>query len=88
MIAQRLRSASRWQALERGGSTSEIKRTLRMPSKAADRLIADAERPGGEKLRQAALESIANLELASRGGGPGGIGEDTEALRAIQTIAA
>ena len=87
LIAQRLRAAlDVARALENGGSTAEIKRGLRMPSRAADRLISDAGRTGAEKLRRA-LESIADLELSSRGGGPGGAGEDTEALLAIQRIA-
>jgi hypothetical protein len=58
-----------------------------MPPKAADRLIADARRTGAEPLR-AALVQIADLELASRGGGPGGCSEDTAALRTIRAIAA
>ena len=58
-----------------------------MPSRAADRLIADARHSGVEKLRRALVE-IADLELASRGGGSGGAGEDTAALVAIQRIAA
>jgi hypothetical protein len=57
-----------------------------MPSRAADRLIADARRSGAENLR-AALEQIADLELASRGGGSASVSEDTAALRAIERIA-
>jgi len=86
LIAQRLRAAlDVARALEAGGSTAEIKRGLRMPSRAADRLIADAGRTGAEQLRRA-LESIADLELSSRGGGPGGAGEDTQALLAFREI--
>lgn len=66
---------------------AQIKRRLRMPSRAADRLIADARRSGSEKLRQAIVE-IADLELASRGGGSGGAAEDTSALLALRRIAA
>ena len=73
-------------ALDAGQPAAQIKRGLRMPSRAADRLIADAQRSGAEKLRRA-IEEIADLELASRGGGPGGASEDTAALRAIQRIA-
>ena len=69
-----------------GEPVAQIKRRLRMPTRAADRLIADARRAGSDKLRTA-LEQIADLELASRGGGPGGQGEDTAALRTIQAIA-
>jgi hypothetical protein len=57
-----------------------------MPSKAADRLIADAGRAGSENL-QRTIEQLAELELASRGGGSGGAGEDTAALLAIREIA-
>jgi DNA polymerase-3 subunit delta len=74
-------------ALEQGTPPAQIKRSLRMPSKAADRLIADAGRSGAENL-QRTIEQLAELELASRGGGSGGAGEDTAALLAIQQIAA
>ena len=57
-------------ALDAGEPPAQIKRNLRMPSKAADRLIADAGRAGSDRLR-AAIEQIADLELASRGGAPG-----------------
>jgi DNA polymerase III subunit delta len=73
-------------ALEAGQPAAQIKRGLRMPSKAADRLIADAGRAGAENL-QRTIERLAELELASRGGGSGGAGEDTAALLAIQAIA-
>ncbi len=72
-------------ALEQGTPPAEIKRGLRMPSKAADRLIADAGRSGAENL-QRTIEQLAELELASRGGGSGGAGEDTAALLAIREI--
>jgi DNA polymerase III subunit delta len=75
------------QAVEAGEPVAQIKRRLRMPSRAADKLIADARRAGADHLREA-LEEIADLELASRGGGPGGASEDTSALRAIARIAA
>jgi DNA polymerase-3 subunit delta len=88
LIAQRLRAALEVsRALDAGQSTSEVKRGLRMPSKAADRLISDVSRTGAEKLRRA-LESIADLEVSSRGGGPGGAHEDTEALLAFRRVAA
>ena len=64
-----------------------LRRSLRMPSKAADRLIADAGRSGSDNL-QRTIEQLADLELASRGGGSGGAGEDTVALLAIQRVAA
>jgi len=72
-------------ALERGEPQAQVKRTLRMPPKAADQLIGDAQRVGSERLR-AAVEQIADLELATRGGTRGGISEDTRTLLAIQSI--
>jgi DNA polymerase III subunit delta len=87
-MSQRVRTAHEIAcALESGESAAQIKRRLRMPSKAADRLIADAGRTGSERLEQT-IEELAELELASRGGGSGGAGEDTLALRAIQRVAA
>ena len=87
-MSQRIRAAHEIAcALDAGQPAAQIKRSLRMPSRAADRLIADARRSGAEKLRRA-IEELADLELASRGGGPGGAGEDTTALRTIQRIAA
>jgi DNA polymerase-3 subunit delta len=74
------------QGLDRGESPAQLKRGLRMPSRAADRLIADARRAGADRLRQA-LEQLADLELASRGGGPGAASEDTAMLLAIERIA-
>ena len=74
------------QALDRGEPPAQIKRGLRMPSRAADRLIADARSSGSAQL-QRALEQLADLELASRGGGSGATSEDTAAVRAIQEIA-
>ena len=86
-MANRVRAAEQVAlALERGEPASQVKRTLRMPGRAADRLIADARRAGADRLRLA-IEQIADLELASRGGAAGGAGEDTAALTAIQRIA-
>lgn len=86
-MAQRVRAAIEVaRALEAGESESQFKRRLRMPARAADRLIADARRAGPERLRLA-LEQIADLELASRGGAQGAASEDTAALLAIQRIA-
>jgi DNA polymerase III subunit delta len=87
-MSQRIRIAHEVaQAIESGEPVAQIKRRLRMPSRAADRLIADARNTGAEKLRLA-IGEIADLELASRGGGSGGAGEDTAALIAIGRIAA
>ena len=73
-------------ALEAGEPQAQIKRNLRMPSRAADRLIADARRAGVANLERT-IEELADLELASRGGGKGGAGEDTAALLALQRVA-
>ncbi len=86
-MSQRVRTGHEIaRALDAGEAPAQIKRRLRMPSRAADGLIEDARRSGAEKLREA-LQEIADLELASRGGGTGGAGEDTAALLAIQRIA-
>jgi DNA polymerase-3 subunit delta len=74
------------EALEAGQPAAQVKRGLRMPSKAADRLIADAGRAGAAALRTA-VEQLADLELDTRGGRRGGASEDTIALRAIARIA-
>jgi DNA polymerase III subunit delta len=85
-ISQRVRSAHDVAAaLDAGEAPAQVKRRLRMPSRAADRLIADARRTGSDRLAEAVGE-IADLELASRGGGMSGgrvRGEDTAALIAI-----
>jgi len=87
-MGQRVRLAHEIaQAIEAGEPVAQIKRGLRMPGRAADRLIADARRSGSDKLRRAIVE-IADLELASRGGGSGGASEDTSALLALRRIAA
>src|SRR5205807_2673516 len=79
-VSQRLRTAhDAAQALDAGQSTAEIKRTLRMPARAAERLIADAQRTGARRLRRS-IAQVADLELASRGGGPGAAAEDTAVL--------
>ena len=85
-LAQRVRTALEIaQAVEAGAPVAQVKRQLRMPPRAADRLIADARRSGVDKLRMA-LEQVADLELASRGGGNGIQSEDTATLRAIAAI--
>jgi DNA polymerase-3 subunit delta len=85
-ISQRVRQAHEVAtALDAGEAPAQIKRRLRMPSRAADRLIDDAGRAGVLRLRRAICE-IADLELASRGGGSGGAGEDTAALIALGRI--
>ncbi len=80
--------------LQAGESAAEVKRTLRMPSRAAERFLADVARADPERLR-AALGVLADLELDARGGAElragrsrlSGLHEDTLALRAIAAIA-
>lgn len=79
--------------LRAGEPASQVKRSLRMPSRAADRLIAEAERSDPERLR-GALATLAQLELDSRGGALvtssrtalAPLDEDTLAQRAIEAI--
>jgi DNA polymerase III subunit delta len=86
-MTQRVRTALEVaQALDRGEPAAHIKRGLRMPSRAADRLIGDARRTGSDRLRRA-LEELADVEVSSRGGGPGAASEDTAMLLAIGRIA-
>jgi len=86
-MVQRLRQAAEVaDRLERGEPASQIKRGLRMPARAADKLISDARRTGVEQLRRS-LEQLADLEVASRGGGPGLPSEDTAVVVAIERIA-
>lgn len=95
LIASRLREALAISArLAAGEPAAEIKRGLRMPSRAADRLIADVSRSDPERLREA-LVAIAELELDARGGAPiaqrrnatAGMDEQTLAVRAVEAIA-
>lgn len=71
-VRQALRVA---RALERGEPQAQVKRGLRMPPQAADRLIADARRMGVERLERA-IGLMADLEVSSRGGAGvrGGLG--------------
>jgi DNA polymerase-3 subunit delta len=71
--------------LEAGESPAQVKATLKLPPYQADRRIAEARRSDAEALRRA-LETLADLELASRGGQE--LEDDTVALRALDAIAA
>jgi DNA polymerase-3 subunit delta len=94
LMASRLRDAlAVAQRLQAGESTAEVKRSLRMPARAAERFIADVARSDIERLR-GALATLAALELDTRGGAPlassrsalAGLDEDTLALSAIEAI--
>lgn len=95
LMAARLRDAEAVAVrLDAGESPAQIKRTLRIPPRAAERFIADVQRSDPERLR-AALCRVADLELDTRGGPPlsaarnalCSLQEDTLALRAILAIA-
>jgi DNA polymerase-3 subunit delta len=70
------------EALASGQPPAQVRRMLRMPSYAADRLIADVSSRDVEAYRRA-LELLADLEMESRGGGGGVLSEDTAAVRAV-----
>ena len=73
------------EALAAGKPASQVRKTLRMPSFAADRLIADVSKRDAEAYRRA-LELLADLEVESRGGigmSDGALNEDTAAVRAV-----
>jgi len=82
-MVRRLRDAlAIAEALAAGKPAAQVRRGLRMPSFAADRLIADVAKRDVEAFRRA-LELMADLELESRGGGGGVLSEDTAAVRAV-----
>jgi DNA polymerase III subunit delta len=96
LMAQRLRDALAISLrLQKGDSVAEVKRSLRMPARAADRFVADVACTDPERLR-AALGVLADLELNSRGGAPllanrtplAPMSEDTLALSAIEAVTA
>jgi DNA polymerase-3 subunit delta len=77
------------EALAAGKPAAQVRKTLRMPSFAADRLIADVSKRDPEAYRRA-LELLADLEVESRGGigmNSGALSEDTAAVRAVITAA-
>jgi DNA polymerase-3 subunit delta len=82
-VVRKLRDAlAVGEALAAGQPPSQVKKGLRMASKAADRLIADAGRRDVDAQRRA-LIAMADLELQSRGGGGAALSEETAAVRAI-----
>jgi DNA polymerase-3 subunit delta len=86
-MVRRLRDAlAVAEALAAGQAPGQVRRTLRMPSFAADRLIADVAKRDVEAYRRA-LELMADLEVESRGGGGGVLSEETAAVRAVIAVA-
>jgi DNA polymerase-3 subunit delta len=82
-MVRRLRDAlAIAEALASGQPPAQIKKSLRMPGFAADRLIADAGRRDVEAFRRA-LVLMADLEAESRGHGGGGLDESTAAVRTV-----
>jgi DNA polymerase III subunit delta len=82
-MVRRLRDAlAIAEALAAGQPPAQIRKGLRMPSFAADRLIADVSKRDVDAFRRA-LELMADLELESRGGAGGVLSEDTAAVRAV-----
>ena len=78
-------SATRWRSPRRsrpGKPAAQVRKTLRMPSFAADRLIADVSNRDVESYRRA-LVLLADLEVESRGGAGAALGEDTAAVRTV-----
>jgi DNA polymerase III subunit delta len=73
-------------ALAAGEPPAKIKGRLRMPPKAADKLIADVRRRDADVYRRA-LERLADLELETRGGGEAALNEDTAAVRLVADVA-
>ncbi len=91
-MAQRLRDAlDASLRLQAGESAGEIRSSLRMPQRAAERFMADLARTDPDRLRSA-LVLLADLELDSRGGTPlhsrrtagSGGSQETLAVRAIE----
>ena len=70
------------EALAAGQPPAQVRRSLRMPPKAAERFMADVAKRDVDAFRRA-LEVMADLELESRGGGTSGgaLSEETQAVR-------
>ncbi len=93
LMASRLRDALAVSLrLKAGEPPAEVKRSLRMPARAAERFIADVARTEPQGLRTM-LIALADLELDTRGGSPvpasrsrlSALHEDTLAQRTLET---
>jgi DNA polymerase III subunit delta len=79
-MVRRLRDAvAVAEQLQAGQSAAQVKKTLRMPPKAADKFLKDVQARDVDALRRA-LSAMADLEVETRGGD---LSEDTEALKAV-----
>jgi DNA polymerase-3 subunit delta len=94
LLASRLREAvAVSEQLAAGRSAADVRKGLRMPPKAAERLISDVQRSDPARLR-GAIGALARLELDTRGGAVltrdrdalAEMGEDTLVTRAIEGI--
>lgn len=86
LLARRVREVlAIAQRLEAGESAAQIKHGMRGSPWAADRRIAEARRSDADRLARA-LETLADLELATHGGSE--LSDRTEAILAIARIAA
>ncbi|MEA2219666.1 MAG: polymerase subunit delta [Solirubrobacteraceae bacterium] len=86
LLARRVRDVlTIAQRLEAGEAPPQIKQSLKMSPWAADRRIAEARRSDTDRLSRA-LETLADLELASHGDSE--LSDRTEAICAIARIAA
>jgi DNA polymerase III subunit delta len=85
-MARRLRDAADVAArLDSGEPPAQVRRSLRMPAKAAERFLSDVRKSDPDSLRRG-IEELADLEHDARMG-PGAL-NDTRAVRAILRIAA
>ena len=86
-MVRRLRDAvAVAEQLQAGQSPAQVKKTLRMPPRAADKFLKDVAARDVNSLRRA-LAAMADLEVESRGGAGGVLSEDTTAVRAVLSAA-
>jgi DNA polymerase-3 subunit delta len=87
LVVRRLRDALGVATrLDAGEAPAAIRRGLRMPPKAAERFLSDVQKTDADTLRDA-IALLADLELASRGGGTGYLNEDTRTVELITQLA-
>jgi len=83
VLARPLRQAlEAAEALAAGQSAAQVRKGLRLPPKAAERLVASVQKRDVEAYRRA-LAAIADLEVELRGGAGAVHAEDTAGLRAV-----